>query len=196
MNAKWIGIAGLIGAGKSKVSQIIRAKGYQVLNADEEAHKVYRDDHGVRLQLARTFGEEYLTRDGVDRRRLGALVFSDSSQLSILESIIHPALEVHLEELLQNVSQMSEQPVFVEGALFPRWPLLLSKLWAVWHVKASTSVRLQRVMERGLTKADAMLRMERQNEFPPLEHRQLVLLENEGSVQELEDQVFTLLHRL
>ena len=190
--AHLIGIAGLIGAGKSAVADIVRAAGFPVINADDEAHVLYRDNGEVRTALAKAFGPDILTAEGVDRPRLGALVFSHSGAMQTLEGIIHPVLALHLHRLLRSEAE-THAKVFLEGALLPRWQDLLGEMDEVWEVVAPLSARLQRVMARGLSQVDARARMQRQADLPPIRHARMVILQNDRDLSALDAQVKRLL---
>lgn len=180
-----IGIAGLIGSGKSAVARMVAQEGYPVVFADDEAHVLYRENMQVRASVAQAFGEHFLTAEGVDRARLGRLVFQDPQALQVLENMIHPALALHLFQKLAQESGL----VFLEGALLPRWPTLLESLDQVWNVEAAAELRLQRIVSRGLAVEEAQKRMVQQEKFPALHHPHVVTLRNEGSLQDLQAKV-------
>ncbi len=184
-----IGIAGLIGSGKSAVARTVAQEGFTVLFADDEAHVLYRENLDVRNQLARTFGGEILTSDGVDRAKLGSMVFQNLEKLKQLESIVHPVLAEHLHSKMMAVNGH----VFLEGALLPKWPHLLSMLDQVWLVDASPEIRLRRVVERGLPEMEARRRMAQQESFPRMMHSHLVVIPNEKGLEELQAHVVRLL---
>jgi len=189
-----IGISGLIGSGKSAVARLVAEAGYYVLHADDEAHVVYATNTLVRSQLAQTFGPEILTAEGVDRVRLGSRVFADPNELAKLEAIIHPALALHLQARLSK--ERSLHPVFLEAALLPKWPDLLASCDQVWEVWAPETLRLSRVVARGLSVAEANKRIEQQRILPALDHRCVVRVENAASLLELDQHIQTLLHLL
>jgi dephospho-CoA kinase len=66
------------------------------------------------------FGAEILLQDKtIDRKALGAIVFSDRKALNTLNSIIHPAIKQYV---LENIKLHSN--VFIEGALIHQMGLL------------------------------------------------------------------------
>ena len=82
-----IGITGQIGAGKSFVGQILRNRGFKVLDADKAVHELYRSNADLRKALVAEFGEESLTEDGVDRNFFANLIFKDESARKRLENL-------------------------------------------------------------------------------------------------------------
>jgi dephospho-CoA kinase len=186
-----IGICGLIGSGKSAVARQVADAGFCVIHADDEAHVLYAKNQDVRAQMAQAFGSEVLTETGVDRVRLGNLVFADSGELAKLEAIIHPALARHLQERLNQ--ELSLHTVFLEAALLPKWPDLLARCDQVWQVESSEALRLARIMERGLSEEAATQRIRKQDSFPPIVHKNFIQICNEGSLSGLQSQIARLL---
>lgn len=86
-----IGLTGSIGMGKSKVAGMFEAEGVAVFDADACVHRLQGPGGALLTQIERAFpgttGET-----GVDRGALGAIVLGDKEKLSLLESIIHPAV--------------------------------------------------------------------------------------------------------
>lgn len=184
-----IGIAGLIGSGKSAVAKLLVGEGFSVIWADDEVHVLYRENAELRAQIAQAFGADMLTEEGVHRAKLGSLVFQDPAALRQLESIIHPVLARHLVKKITD----TQGHVFIEGALLPCWPNLLKVLDQVWMVDANPEIRLARVVARGLPVEEAQKRMALQDQFPPLIHPQIVVIPNEKSLEELQALVLNLL---
>jgi|GEM_PF-219052 len=184
-----IGIAGKMGSGKSTVSRWLAQQGFAVIDADAEAHRLYKEDSDLREKLSETFGDSILTPTGVDRARLAAIVFQDEKQLRKLEDIVHPVLQLHLQQLMKS---HSSPWVFLEAALLPRWPDFTASLDEVWDVVASETVRLYRVVHRGLEESAARDRMASQLNLANIQHSHRVVIPNEGSAEGL----YQFLHEL
>ena len=105
-------VTGNIGAGKSVVARMLAEKRNAALvDADEEAHRVYAQNAALRRALAEEFGRVVLiggedSPDGtdVDREVLGRLVFGEEnrSALARLDAIVRPVLLGRFLELFQN----------------------------------------------------------------------------------------------
>lgn len=180
-----IGITGQIGAGKSFVGQMLRERGFRVLDADLAVHELYRDSAGLRAAIAREFGGETLTADGVNRKFIADLIFRDESARKHLEALVYPVLTEYV--MLRN-------PDFVEAALFENVPELVKTLDGIWVVIASEETRFHRLVNRrGLSAEDARRRMDLQSAknnsetwkklFPGKEIR--FIENNDGSVPEI-----------
>ena len=169
-----IGITGSIGAGKSFMGRLLRARNFQVLDADCKVHELYRDSAGLRAEMASYFGEECLTPTGVNSALIADRVFADANARVKLEQIVYPYLNRAVAgfftgEAADSSSESAAQLTsavdscrFVEAALFSRAPELVKMLDEIWIIDAPESARLERLVHRGLSESDAKRRIENQ----------------------------------
>ena len=172
-----IGITGSIGAGKSFMGRLLRARNFQVLDADCKVHELYRDSAGLRAEMAAYFGEECLTPDGVNSALIADRVFADANARVKLEQIVYPYLNLAVanffaedagndadssSESATQLTRAADKCRFVEAALFSRAPELVKMLDEIWIVDAPECVRLERLVLRGLSESDAKRRIENQ----------------------------------
>ena len=169
-----IGITGSIGAGKSFVGALLRARNFQVLDADCKVHELYRDSAGLRAEMAAYFGEECLTPDGVNSALIADRVFADANARVKLEQIVYPYLNRAVagfftgeaadssSESATQLTRVADKCRFVEAALFSRAPELVKMLDEIWIIDAPESARLERLVHRGLSESDAKRRIENQ----------------------------------
>lgn len=169
-----IGITGSIGAGKSFVGALLRARSFQVLDADCKVHELYRDSAGLRAEMAAYFGEECLTPTGVNSALIADRVFADANARVKLEQIVYPYLNRAVAEFFTGeaadsssesatlLMRVADKCRFVEAALFSRAPELVKMLDEIWIIDAPESARLERLVHRGLSERDAKRRIENQ----------------------------------
>ena len=155
-----IGITGSIGAGKSFVGALLRARNFQVLDADCKVHELYRDSAGLRAEMAAYFGEECLTPTGVNSALIADRVFADANARVKLEQIVYPYSNRAVADFFAE--KVADKCRFVEAALFSRAPELVKMLDEIWIVDAPECVRLERLVHRGLSESDAKRRIENQ----------------------------------
>ena len=155
-----IGITGSIGAGKSFMGRLLRARNFQVLDADRKVHELYRDSTGLRSEMAEYFGEDCLTPDGVNSALIADRIFADASAREKLEQIVYPYLNRAVAEFFDESA--ADLCRFVEAALFSRAPELVKMLDEIWIIDAPESARLERLVHRGLSESDAKRRIENQ----------------------------------
>ena len=160
---KKVGITGSIGAGKSFVGSLLRDRGFRVLDADVAVHDLYRENAALRGELAENFGEECLTPSGVNRDYFIRKIFSDDGARTRLESIVYPHLTQYVKEFLEEPARENPHCVlFVEAALLSRAPGIVGMLDEIWIVDAPEDMRLERLVNRGMERSDALRRIENQ----------------------------------
>jgi dephospho-CoA kinase len=182
-----IGLTGNIATGKSTVCQILQQLGARVVDADLVAHAVLQRGTPAWRALVEQFGYDILNYDGtVNRRALGSVVFRDPAKLRILERITHPAVGTELALLVRDATE----PVVVIEAVKLYEAGLADYLDALWVVTTPPQEQKRRLMqERGLSGADAEVRLQAQ---PPLDEklkRAAVVIDNGGSIEETRVQV-------
>ncbi|MGN6161938.1 MAG: dephospho-CoA kinase, partial [Marmoricola sp.] len=86
-----VGLTGGIAMGKSTVSDLLRARGAVIIDADAIAREVVEPGTPGFEQVVAEFGEGILDANGaIDRPRLGTVVFNDEAARRRLEAIVHP----------------------------------------------------------------------------------------------------------
>lgn len=185
-----VGLTGGIGTGKSTVSNILRRMGATVIDADEATRAVQaRGSEGLR-QLAEAFGAAILTPDGdLDRARLADIAFADPEARQRLNGIVHPRVRQWMADRQQEAAERGDPVVIMDI------PLLFEARGAgafetVLLVYAPEDVQVDRLVRlRGMTEEQARARMAAQ--MPIEEKRRLAthVIENTGSLEELERRV-------
>lgn len=160
---KIIGLTGGIGSGKSTVAQFLTQNEAIVLDADEIGHEAFKPRSEGWSEVVAAFGERVLTRDGgIDRKKLGQLVFSDPVSLAQLNRILHPRIYTMVKARLEEYRKQGIQVVVLEA------PLLLEVGWSdlvdeVWVTVAPQDIILKRLSKRRrLARADALARIQAQ----------------------------------
>ena len=179
-----IGVTGPIASGKSAVTRRLAEHGAVVLDAD----LVYRDlvQPGMELtsQLAERFGARILSDDGgLNRRALGAIVFSDPQALADLDRLTHPAIITEIGRRLESI----DAPLAVIEAV------KLSRGTAkycdeTWLVTIDPEQQLDRLMARnGIDRVDAERRIASQTDYDPDTHTRVI--PNNESLDALRERV-------
>jgi dephospho-CoA kinase len=188
-----IGLTGNIATGKSLVGRLLGELGALVIDADALVRDLQRKGTPVYAAIVAEFGSGILRPDGeIDRARLGAFVFSDAEALRRLESIVHPAVGRAIEEQVLTIQYRisNENAVVVIEAIKLIEAGLSKRCNALWVVTSRPEVQLERLLRtRGLSEADARLRIESQ---PPQSEKAAladILIENNGTLDDLREQV-------
>lgn len=154
-----VGITGGIGSGKSTVCRILQQRGVAVYDADSRAKELMANSESLRHDLIEAFGECTYTSEGLNRRYLADVVFSDSQQLRLLNSIVHPVV---MDDFERWAAEQEGQFVVLESAILFEAGLE-SRVDATVAVMAPEELRVERVMGRdGATKEQVMARIDNQ----------------------------------
>jgi len=190
-----IGLTGNVATGKSLIARMLRDLGAHVIDADAVAHDLERKGAPVYDAIVAAFGGSILRADGeIDRAQLGARVFSDPQALRRLEAIVHPAVGKAIEKRLSDLPRARPISDFRTVVVIEAIKLIEAGLHqrcdALWVVTCRPGLQLDRLMRtRGLNEADARLRIVAQ---PPQSDKAVLadmLIENNGTVDELGAQV-------
>ncbi|MER6912842.1 dephospho-CoA kinase [Streptomyces sp. NPDC000594] len=183
-----VGLTGGIGAGKSEVSRLLASYGAVVIDADRIAREVVEPGTLGLAAVVDAFGPAILTPEGsLDRPALGAVVFADPERLATLNAIVHPLVGARSQELEgaagPDAIVVHDVPLLTENGLAPRYDLVVV-------VDADPATQLGRLVElRGMTESEARARMAAQ---ATREQRRAIadlVIDNDGSREELERQV-------
>ena len=163
-----IGITGSIACGKSTVSNYLKSKGYIVIDADKIGHEALDDDY-VKEKLILAFGNEILEDNKINRQKLGELVFGSSSNLNVLNSIVHPEIR---KKILQKIDKNNDKEfIFIDVALLfeAKFDDLVDKIIVVY---VDENTQLTRLMKRNsISKKEALSRIVSQ--MSPIEKAKL-----------------------
>lgn len=192
MPAFRVGLTGGLASGKSTVARALAHAGFEVIDADQLVAELYRPGGAGTRAVAALFGPEHLAADGgVDKARLGRLVFADAAARDRLEAAIHPLVRQRFDELARAAAGVIvlEATRLVEAGFAPDFDLVVT-------VEAPTETRLRRAVARGLPAAEARARLAAQGDGTARRAAADVTLDNGGEPEELFAQVARLAARL
>lgn len=192
---KIIGITGGIASGKSTVTNFLREKGFQVVDADAVVHDLQKPGGRLYQVLVQHFGQEILLENGeLNRPLLASLIFSN---LEEREWSRITQGEIIREEL----ATLRDQLAHTEEIFFMDIPLLFEQDYSAWFdetwlVYVDRDVQVERLMKRDqLFKDEAESRLGAQ--WPLEKKKDLTshVLDNNGNQEQLLTQVVSLLER-
>ena len=190
---KIIGITGGIASGKSTVTNFLRQKGFEVVDADAVVHQLQKPGGRLFQILVEHFGEKILLENGnLNRPLLASLIFNNSDEREWSK-------QTQGKIICQELGSLREKLAHTEDIFFMDIPLLFEQDYASWFdetwlVYVSRDTQLDRLMKRDyLTIEDAQARLASQ--WPLEEKKRLAshILDNNGSREQLLSQVVTLL---
>ena len=192
-----VALTGNIAAGKSTVVGFFRRWGATIVDADELAREAEAPGTKVLAAIARRFGTDVLAADGaLDRAALRSKVMGDDAALADLNAIVHPAVQRRRADLQREAQERGD--VLVVNDI----PLLFEVLDpaqfdVVVLVDAPPPLRRTRLRAmRGLSNEDADRMIAAQMPAVRKRPRSQLVIENAGSLPELEGQTRTVFREL
>jgi dephospho-CoA kinase len=185
-----IGLTGGIASGKSVVSTMLAARGATIIDADKVGHEAYAPGSGCFEAVAEAFGRDIVAADGtIDRKALGGKVFGDPDKRKRLENIVWPWMRATMEGRFAELRAQAVPVVVLEAAVLIEadWVPLVDQ---VWTVIVEPDIARQRIVSRnGLTEDQAQQRIAAQLSNDERTRHAQVVLRNNGTLEELEQQV-------
>lgn len=194
MGTPVIGVTGSMGAGKTTFARSLAEAGdAEHLNADEIAKKLMNPGHAGYDPVIEEFGTYITDEEGyILPDKLAEEVFADPDQLKRLESILHPLVKDHIDEVIQQARRsfyVVDAPLLFEAGVDELCD------WTVAVVARLDEV-VDRLGDRGFTREQIQRR--RQRQFSPEEKcdRADEVIENNGTIEELREKAARLLERI
>lgn len=183
-----LGLTGGIACGKSTISAYLKEFGLPVIDADECSRAVVEKGSIGLEKLTEIFGSKILENDGtLNRKALGQIVFSDSEQLSLLNSVMEPLIR---EEISRRLNQENNADLVVLDA-----PLLIEQHYDkicdfIMTIDVSKKIQLERLIERdNLSEDEAKSRIESQLSSRERNGFADVVIDSSGTVEQTRKQV-------
>jgi dephospho-CoA kinase len=186
-----IGLTGGIAAGKSEALKAFARLGAATLSSDAVVHELLESEP-LRGRLAKRWGPEVIVDGGLNRAKIGEIVFADPEELGWLEQQIHPLVQEKTAAWLFSLPADTEFAVVEVPLLFEAGS---DKVFdTTVAVVTGDEVRRERAAARGHTLVDE--REARQLTQPEKAERAEHVVENDGSVEDLERALSALLEKL
>ena len=187
MTAFVLGLTGPMGAGKSTVAAMLRELGAKVLDADAMAKDEQLRGTVGYSAIVQTFGTKVLGEDKeIDRAKLAEEVFGDPAKLARLERILHPRV---IARVLEARAMLPDGDVLAIEAIKLIETDLRRICDAVWVVLASRPMLVERLGRRGVSAAEAELRLARQSSEAEFRAAADAVIVNDGDRERTRERV-------
>ena len=190
-----IGLTGGVASGKTTVSDFFKGLGISVIDADVISHEVTQPDGSAFEEIISSFGSNILDENGlIDRKKMRAIIFDDTSKKEMLERIIHPKVR---EEMFDSVSQSNDHYLIVSVPLLVETGMN-QMMDRTLVVDCSEETQIERLIHRDkitLDEAKSILRNQtsRSNRLKAADD--LIVNEKNVTLNELEKEVLELNER-
>jgi len=203
---KVIGLTGGIGSGKSTVSGFLKELGAVIIDADRVWHGALKPDTELWRGVVTVFGNEIVKPNGgIDRKRLGEIVFASPEALARLNNIMHPHIYNMVKAQLEEYRRRGVGVVVLEAPLLIDVPLslgagepsLLDEVDEVWVTVAPEFTVFKRLKEKsGLSEEQALARIHSQLPSEERIKHADVVIDTDCSLEELKQKVRALWDKL
>jgi dephospho-CoA kinase len=183
-----VGLTGGIGSGKSEVSRRLAARGAVLIDADQIAREVVEPGTSGLAEIVGEFGPGVLLPDGgLNRPRLGEIIFGDPERRAQLNAIVHPRVRTRSQELEDAAEPdaivVQDVPLLTENNLVSLFDLVIV-------VDVPPRIQLDRLVKnRDMSKDQAKSRIEAQASRADRLAIASIVIDNSGSLAELDRQV-------
>ena len=191
---KIIGLTGGIASGKSTVTSLLRQHNLPVLDADAIAWELAQPDRPLWQAYANRYGEKVLLPNRqLNRQAVADIVFGRPEEKKWMDNMAHPIIKGEIQRQLAELEKTGEKWAVLDV------PLLYEAGWdsmadQVWLVYVDREVQLQRLMARNdYSYQEALRRIEVQMPLDEKKNLAQVIIDNNGTHQQLVDKVRELL---
>lgn len=159
-----VGLTGGLASGKSFVAAVLSDLGCHVIHADALGHAVLAPDGEAYHDVIAEFGSGILDSGGsIDRKRLGALVFSDAERLAVLNSLVHPAVFERQERWMAEMAGRDPLGIAVVEAAIMYETGSDTRYQKMIVAVCSEEQQIERAMKRDqLSREEVLARLRRQ----------------------------------
>ena len=180
---KIIGITGGTGCGKTTALNELERRGALLIDCDAVYHRMLETDRPMLDEIEKYFPGAVI--DGkLDRKALGAVVFTDEEALRDLNIITHRHINLEIRRILREHAMNGGTLAAIDAIeLFSSG--LAKRCTATIGVIADREVRIDRIMRRdGISREYAMMRVNAQRPNEYFIQKCSHVLENNGSQEE------------
>lgn len=192
-----IGLTGGIGSGKSTVSDILREKGMEIIDADDIARNVIEKYPVIIDKIKSIFGERFIDDSGkLKRKEFGDYIFSCKYERIKYENIIMPFIKREILDSIDKLEKNNERICIVDGATLieNRFYKHLDLILLVW---VNRSVQICRVKKRDkLTEFQIIHRINSQMSLEEKKKYADFILDNSDTLEETKRQLKEIFNKI
>lgn len=197
LNLKKVAITGGLSCGKTTVCRFFRELGAYVISADAIVHEQLNPLTTLGKQVIQLLGKDIVDGSQINRSKIAQKVFHDTKLLREVEKITHPIVKEEIESRYNAIKNQSEYTLFVAEV-----PLLYEAGWtsmfdAIIAIVADQASCQKRFMQQtGYQQEEYFRRMSTQMDPKEKAQRADYVIENNGSLEDLKEQVYQIFSRL
>jgi len=192
------GLTGSIASGKSTVSGFFKKLGARVIDADKIARDCVRKKTPCWEQIIDHFGKDILlTNQELDREKLGRIIFRNSDEKKMLNSIVHPCVHDEIESQIKTCMTDTKTGLIVLDIPLIYETGMYHDIYPVIVVYVPENIQLQRLMERdGLSQDEAIMKIRSQISIEEKKEMTELIIDNSGSLEHTENETISVFRKL
>jgi dephospho-CoA kinase len=170
-----IGITGGIGSGKSIVCKVFATLGIPIYDADSRAKWLMNHSFPLKTRLIEAFGEDCYTKTGeLNRSFIASQVFNDSGKVTILNSLVHPAVGLDYLQWLDNQVNNINNSNYHKNYVLREAALMIESgshknLDELITISCPLEIRIQRIKQRDPQRSEIEIRAIIDKQLPEAE---------------------------
>lgn len=175
------GLTGHSGSGKTTVAKIMAEHGFYHIDCDKVVHQKVYTNASVLKEIADAFGSEYVLNGELQRKALGALVFSDRQAYTKLMEIVKKHVTAQIDK---EIKENSDKYILLDAPALFEYGIqsICSRIIGVVSDNA-----VKRICARdGISELQAKNRLSNQKDYSFYKENCDILIENNCSIEELE----------
>ncbi|MDU7163778.1 MAG: dephospho-CoA kinase [Anaerococcus vaginalis] len=193
MSQNKIVITGTIASGKSSLSEILKKKGYQVIDSDKVNKKLLEKDQiNYKEILSSKAFDEAFDADGLDKKKLAEIIFNNPEKRELINKITHKNIIAYINSLIK---EKKEKNIFVEIPLYFQMKEKFPCDY-IWLVTADREFQIKRLIKRDKIDRDFAIKKIESQDFLEMEKKSDLIFDNSKSIKDLEKKVEIALKKL
>ncbi|MEW6455399.1 MAG: dephospho-CoA kinase [Acidobacteriota bacterium] len=144
-----VSLTGGIATGKSIISDVLKEKGCFISKSDLIAHKLMMPGEVIWEQIVFHFGDRILNPNKtINRKTLGAIVFSNEKERDYLNNLIHPKVLEEKKKIIEKLERDRKYKIFVSEAALTIEAGFEKYFHKIIVAHCPDNIRVKRLMER------------------------------------------------
>ncbi len=193
LDLKKVAVTGGLSSGKSTFCRELQKLGAYYISADQITHRLLCEHSKIIHSLVELLGDHIVVDGKIDRSKIAECIFGSTQLLKQVEAIVHPAVDAEIKHIYKQIRASGQYLLFVVEV-----PLLFEARLSRWYNKVVTILTDKKEamcryrLQTGHSMQEYERRMRHQMDPEIKAKRSHIVIKNNRSIQELQEQARTL----